>query len=120
MMLQAINQQSIIFVCRNKIIVRFSLYCLTITETRSAGRCLRAILGGGVATFRYYISDSPGSLSPPTEELLTIQADSATDAVERIRSLEYAPDCWPIGWLHGLVWLSAGGEQRGFESTRLR
>jgi len=73
-----------------------------------------------VATFRYYISDNPGSLSPPTEELLTIEADSATDAAERISALEYAPDSWPIVWLHVLVWISADGEQRGFESTRLR
>jgi len=70
--------------------------------------------------FRYYLSQAPTSLSPPTAELLSVEADSPADAAEQIGDSDAASvDLAPI-WVHVLVWLSVSGEQRGFESTRLR
>jgi hypothetical protein len=73
-----------------------------------------------MARFRYYLSHDPGTLSPPTEELLSIEADSRAEALERIKAGEGAPNEWSSVWAHLLVWASVNGGQRGFESTRLR
>jgi hypothetical protein len=73
-----------------------------------------------MARFRYYLSHAPTSLSPPTEELLNIEADSPANAVERISDRDTWSVDWPSIWVHVLVSSTVSGEQRGFESTRLR
>jgi hypothetical protein len=73
-----------------------------------------------MAQFRYYLSRDPGTQSPPTDELKSVDADSQADALQRIRDSEGGPMDWPSVWVHFLVWAGADGEQRGFESTRLR
>jgi len=73
-----------------------------------------------MARFRYYLTRDPGTLSPPTDELMSIEADSQANAIERIKATDGAPMDWPNVWAHVLVWMSADGEQRGFESTKLR
>jgi len=73
-----------------------------------------------MARFRYYLSRSPGTVSPPTDELLSVEADFQADTIERIRISHGAPSEWQAVWVHLLVWASADGEQRGFESVRLR
>jgi len=73
-----------------------------------------------MARFKYYLSHDPGALSPPTEDLMSIEADSQADAIERIRASDGAPIDWQPVWVHVLVWSSVDGEQRGFESARLR
>jgi len=73
-----------------------------------------------MAQFRYYVSQSPGTPSPPTGNLLSMEADLRADALTRIRDSDGAPSEWPAVWAHVLVWMSSNGEQRGFESVRLR
>jgi len=73
-----------------------------------------------MARFRYYFSNDPGMPSPPTDELLSVEADSKSDALEAIIQRSGAPEGWPTVWANLLVWSSDDGEQRGFESTKLR
>jgi hypothetical protein len=75
-------------------------------------------LVGEMARVFYYLSDSPATPSPPTEELFSIVADSAAAAITKIRRA-FQPQ-GPAVWAHVIVWSSADGEQQGFESTRLR
>jgi len=75
---------------------------------------------GEMARFRYHFSRNPGTLSPPTGELLTIEAGTRAEAIERIRANDAAPVESASVWLNFLVWVSVNGEQRGFASTRLR
>ena len=67
--------------------------------------------------FRYYLSHSPGTPSPSTNELFSIEAESVPAAIEKLR--EALPQDGSAAWAHILVWSSEDGE-RGFESTRLR
>lgn len=69
--------------------------------------------------FRYYLSNDPGTLSPPTDEMLTIEANSLSDAIERINGGNLPKERHPV-WLHLLIWGAADDHNRGFESTRLR
>jgi hypothetical protein len=70
--------------------------------------------------YRYYLSRNPGMPSPPTDELLSVQAESQAGAIETLRQSGNTPGDWPEVWAHFLVWSSEDGEQRGFESIRLR
>ena len=73
-----------------------------------------------MARFRYYFSHDPRALSPPTDKLLSIEAESNAEALGAIIHRNGAPEDWPSVFVNLLVWSSDDGEQRGFESTRLR
>jgi hypothetical protein len=75
---------------------------------------------GGVVKILYYISDNPGALSPPTEQLEAIDADSPRSAIGKLRRQGRLPTNWQALWAHFLDWSSDNGEQRGFETMRLR
>ena len=73
-----------------------------------------------MARFRYYFSNGARALSPPTDKLLSIEAESKSEALDAIIHRNGAPEDWPTVWANLLVWRSDDGEQRGFESTKLR
>jgi hypothetical protein len=73
-----------------------------------------------MARFKYFLSHAPTSLSPPTEELLNIEANTPADAIEKISDSDVASVDWPSLWVNVLVSATVNGEQRGFELTRLR
>jgi hypothetical protein len=73
-----------------------------------------------MARFRYFFSRDPSAVSPTTDELLSIEAESRPDALDAIIHRNGAPEDWPSLFVNLLVWTSDDGEQRGFESTRLR
>jgi len=67
----------------------------------------------------YYLSRDPNTSSPPSSELLSIDAESPLAAARTLISGGTLPDNWQSLWAHVLVWTSDDGEQRGFESIRL-
>jgi hypothetical protein len=72
-----------------------------------------------MATYMYYLGHDPTTLSPPSNELSSIDAESPAAAVSKLRSEGRLPQDWQSLWVHVLVWTSDDGEQRGFESMRL-
>jgi hypothetical protein len=72
-----------------------------------------------MSEWRYYLSRDTETLSPPTDELLRVRAESPANAVETLRQNGHVPEDWPAVWAHFLVWSSANGSLRGFESIRL-
>jgi hypothetical protein len=68
--------------------------------------------------FKYYLSSDPGSPSPPTSELLRIEADSASAMVTQLGAEDRLREEHEPVWVHVLVWASADGQLRGFKSTR--
>lgn len=71
-----------------------------------------------MSVFRYYLSPTPYTPSPPLPELAELFADNLEGAIEKIRRKQTLPPEWPAVWLHVLVW--TGSAALGFESTRLR
>jgi len=69
--------------------------------------------------FRYFLSLEPTSPAPADNELSEIVADSLSLAARHLAKHRLLIDGQPARWAHLLVWASASGEQRGFESIRL-
>jgi len=72
-----------------------------------------------MASQKYYLSRDPSSTSPPSSELLSIDAESPLAAMRKLISNGTLSDNWQSLWAHVLVWTSDDGNQRGFESIRL-
>jgi hypothetical protein len=70
-----------------------------------------------MARFRFYFSRDPTTPSPPTDELLNVEAESKAEALEAIA--HDMPQDWSSVWVHVLVWADDDGQQRGFETIRL-
>jgi len=73
-----------------------------------------------MSRFRYYFFRGPGTHSPPTDELLSVEAESKPEALDAIIDRHGAPEDWPSVFVNLLICSSDNGEQRGFESARLR
>ena len=69
--------------------------------------------------YRYYFSTRPGDPSPLDNQLLSLEADSTTAAVEELVRAGELPPNWQTMWIHFLVWVDQEGKQRGFESMPL-
>ena len=74
----------------------------------------------GMTTYRYFISARITDRSPPTDELPAVEADSPAAAVRQLAKRGQLPTGWESLRIHFLVWSSADGSQRGFESLRLK
>ena len=72
-----------------------------------------------MAQFRYYFSRDPSSLSPPNDELLSIEAESRAEALKAIIHRNGAPEDWQSVFVNLLEWASNDGQQRGFETIQL-
>jgi len=71
-------------------------------------------------SFMYYFSGELSEPSPPTNQLRSVEADSAADVPAKlIAELRLTSD-QQAQWIHVLVWTSNDGKQRGFESSRVR
>jgi hypothetical protein len=66
--------------------------------------------------FRYYVSNNRLTQSPA--ELLSIEAKSAAEVVELLKTAGCLPDGGEI-WVHVLVQSSDDGTELGFESFRV-
>jgi hypothetical protein len=73
-----------------------------------------------MTTYRYFLSARMTDASPPTDELQVVEADSPTAAVRQLAAGGRLPAGWESLRIHFLVWTSADGSQRGFESVRLK
>ena len=71
-------------------------------------------------TQHYYFSRDPSTPSPPQNELLSVEAESPRAAIAKLTPLIAEPRDWHELWVHVLVWTGRDGNQRGFESVRLK
>jgi len=72
-----------------------------------------------MATYRYYLSRDPSTPSPPSSELLSIEAQSPSEVVAKLMNGGKLPPDPQFQWVHVLIWTSDDGERRGFASTRI-
>jgi hypothetical protein len=77
------------------------------------------INSGAMATFRYYVSREPSAPSPPTDQLSSIEAPSHRQAAIKLAQQRRLHGDDELVWAHFLTWVSASGQQRGFESIWL-
>ena len=69
--------------------------------------------------YRYFLSANATDLSPPTELLSIVAADSTAAAILKLANSAELPTGWESLMVHFLVWTSADGRKRGFESMRM-
>lgn len=72
-----------------------------------------------MATLMYFFSSDPRVTAPPSDEWVSIEADSSYDAICKLKSTGGLPHNWQSLWAHVLVWTADNGKQCGFESIRL-
>jgi hypothetical protein len=72
-----------------------------------------------MATQIYYLSREPSACSPPSNELLRIDADTPAAVVGKLLESGTLPPDWQSMWAHVLVWTSEDGLNRGFATMRL-
>jgi hypothetical protein len=70
--------------------------------------------------FQYYLSSDIFTPSPPTRELLRIDAESPADVLDTLIAGDEIPEGADELWLNVLVWVGDEGQQPGFESCRIR
>ena len=72
-----------------------------------------------MAVYRYFLCEDPSAASPPSDELLTIDADSPDAIAGMLLKSSQPPADSKLLWVNVLVWISPDGKQRGFQSFRV-
>ena len=70
--------------------------------------------------YRYFLSSRITDPAPPSNELLTVEAESPLEAVAQLAQRGLLPAGWEALWIHFLEWTSKNGQKQGFYSLRLR